>query len=201
MDAHNSKALAKIPREVLNNAIGIVVFSTARIGMHISGTTGSGIIIARLPDGSWSPPSGISVHGVSAGIGAGLVVCHCVCIINTKEGIAHFTEKRASLGSSVAIAAGPFGAVGESAKGGSSEAAQLNGNASGPVKPVLSYVKSSGLFVGVSIDGTVISERSSANASFYGKKVTVDQVLKGDVPHPQGTEVLLDVLRSAEKQI
>jgi lipid-binding SYLF domain-containing protein len=72
-------------------------------------------------------------------------------------------------------------------------------------KPVFSYVKSRGFYAGIQVDGTVVVERKDANASFYGAKVPVAQILRGDVPAqgpsgmwPVGAKTLHEVLTGAE---
>jgi lipid-binding SYLF domain-containing protein len=82
------------------------------MGFHISGATGSGILVARLPDGTWSPPSGIQVHALGAGLMIGVDIYDCVCVINSREALSAFMHTRVSLGPEVAVAAGPYGAGG-----------------------------------------------------------------------------------------
>lgn len=72
-------------------------------------------------------------------------------------------------------------------------------------KPVYSYVKSRGFYAGVQVDGTVVTERKDANAAFYGQAVTVDRILKGEVPAqgpngvwPAAAGGLFEVLKGAE---
>ncbi len=60
------------PVKVISRAVGLAIFTTGRVGFHVSGSTGSGILMARLPDGSWGPPSGIQVHVLGAGFVIGL---------------------------------------------------------------------------------------------------------------------------------
>jgi lipid-binding SYLF domain-containing protein len=52
---------------------GLAVFTILKAGFVFSGKAGSGIVVARLPDGSWSAPSCIATAGVGWGlqIGAG----------------------------------------------------------------------------------------------------------------------------------
>ncbi|KAG8164348.1 hypothetical protein KVR01_006266 [Diaporthe batatas] len=107
-----NRTLLTIPSKVINRAVGLAIFTTARAGFHVSGATGSGVIIARLPDGSWSPPSGIQVHSVGAGFMVGLDIYDCIVVINTREALEAFTKTRMSLGSDLAVVAGPWGAGG-----------------------------------------------------------------------------------------
>ncbi len=106
------RVLLTIPSKVIARAQGLAIFTTARAGFQVSGATGSGILIARKPDGSWSPPSGIQVHSVGAGFVIGLDIYDCVVVINTREALEAFTRTRMSLGSDLAVTAGPWGAGG-----------------------------------------------------------------------------------------
>ncbi|KAK2059656.1 hypothetical protein LY76DRAFT_592115 [Colletotrichum caudatum] len=238
------KAIVKIPSKVINKAVGLAIFTTARAGFNFSGATGSGVLVSRLPDGSWSPPSGIQVHALGAGFMIGIDIYDCVCVINSRDALAAFTGTRVSLGPDVAVVAGPYGAggvldVGASFGGKHAEgdktaeqqqqqqqqadakpAAADDGklrpddgkgkkrrSSSSSIKPVFSYVKSRGFYAGIQVDGTVVTERKDANAAFYGQKVTVDQIIKGQVAPqgpagmwPAGAQPLFEALRTAEQQ-
>lgn len=240
---------------MINRAVGLAIFTTARAGFHVSGATGSGVLIARLPDGSWSPPSGIQVHSLGAGFIIGIDIYDCVVVINTKEALEAFTKTRMSLGSDLAVVAGPWGAGGAvdftappSQKG--KEAAvpgQPTADAEGkPVtpppgapfekhpdelysvptvnepaaetadtterpqaskdrkpsvfkqaikQPTYSYVKSRGFYAGVQVDGTIVTERKDANAAFYGEAVSVQSILRGEIPLGSGRENWADAVR------
>lgn len=128
--------------------------------------------MARLPDGSWSPPSGFLVHTLSAGLMIGVDIYDCVCVMRTPEAVAAFTRPRVSLGGEIGLVAGPVGA------GAAVEAALAKNT-----KPVWSYMKSRGFYAGVQADGTIIIARPDANAAFYGQKgIKVDEILKRNVP-------------------
>lgn len=165
-----SKSLVKIPTEAIKTAKGLAIFTTFRTGLHISGASGSGIVVARLADGSWSPPAGFIVHTLGAGFMVGLDIYDCVCVLRTDEAVKAFTRPRLSLGGEIAVVAGPVGA-----------GAALDA-AIGAGKPAWSYMKSRGFYAGVQADGTIIVERPGANAAFYGEeKISVDRILKGEV--------------------
>lgn len=110
--ARKSRVLLTIPSKVIARAQGLAIFTAVRVGFQATGSSGSGILIARLPDGSWSPPSGIQVTSIGAGFVAGLDIYDCVIVINTREALELFTRTRLSLGSDLTVTAGPFGAGG-----------------------------------------------------------------------------------------
>ena len=69
-------ALNAIPKAVLLRAKGLAVFSVVKAGFVFSGKGGTGVVVARLPDGSWSAPSLIMTGGLGWGlqIGADITV-------------------------------------------------------------------------------------------------------------------------------
>ncbi|KAI1258821.1 hypothetical protein F5Y18DRAFT_326282 [Xylariaceae sp. FL1019] len=198
-----SKTLVKIPTSAIANARGLAIFTTFRTGLHISGAGGSGVVVSRLPDGSWSPPAGFLVHTLGAGFMIGFDVYDCVCVLNTQQAVEAFMKSaRLSLGGELAVVAGPVGAglglegaggVGRSTpasqekdklqvQGGNSRPGSSSGKKDCDGKPVWSYMKSRGFYAGVQADGTVIVNRPGANDAFYGERgISVERILKGQV--------------------
>ena len=56
------RVVMKIPTSVIRKAKGLAIFTTMRSGLWISGAGGSGVLVARKEDGTWSPPCGILLH-------------------------------------------------------------------------------------------------------------------------------------------
>jgi SH3 domain-containing YSC84-like protein 1 len=59
---------------------------------------------------------------------------------------------------------------------------------------IYSYSKSKGLFVGISIEGSVLIERKETNKAFYGKPISSREILSGSVPAPIEAEELYRAL-------
>lgn len=53
-----------IPASIIANAKGVAILSVIKAGFLFSGRAGSGIVVARLPGGGWSAPSGINTAGM-----------------------------------------------------------------------------------------------------------------------------------------
>ncbi|EEU42084.1 uncharacterized protein NECHADRAFT_105541 [Fusarium vanettenii 77-13-4] len=183
------KSMVKIPPHVLHRAAGLAIFNVLRAGAcHGSLAGGSGVVVARRPDGTWSPPSSFIVSTLGAGFVFGLDVYDCVCVLNTPEQVAAFTKPRLSLGAEGSIAVGPLGT------GGSVEATVTK-----TARPVWSYMKSRGLWAGVQIDGTIIVSRGDANSAFYNESgITARKILTEDVAWPMSAKPLFEVLRAIE---
>jgi lipid-binding SYLF domain-containing protein len=106
------RVLKKIPEKVIQNAVGLAIFTTMRTGLWISGAGGSGVLIARKEDGEWSPPSGILLHTAGLGFLVGVDIYDCVVVINNRKALDAFTKVRATLGGEISAVAGPVGVGG-----------------------------------------------------------------------------------------
>ena len=182
------KVVKKIPTSVIQNAKGLAIFTTMRTGLWVSGAGGSGVLIARQEDGTWSPPSGILLHTAGLGFLVGVDIYDCVVVINTEEALEAFTHVRCTLGSEISVSAGPVGAGGV-----------LESEVHKRQAPVFTYLKSRGFYAGVQIDGTVIIERTDENERFYGEMIPVKDILAGKVKHPPyEARGLLETVRAAQ---
>ncbi|KAF5555360.1 YSC84-like protein [Fusarium mexicanum] len=188
------KALVRIPRQFLKSAAGLAIFTAFRSGAQFTWGSGSGVVVARQPDGSWSPPSAFAVNTLSVGFMVAMDIFDCVCVLRTPEAVAAFTKPRVSFGGEVAVTAGPVG---------TGVYVDSAVNSDGAAEPIWSYVKSRGFYVGAQIDGTVITTRGKANEDFYGVEVPVVSILRGEVPArgpmwPEGYWSLNNVLREID---
>lgn len=179
----HQKIIKKIPPKAIEQAKGIAIFTVFRTGLHWSAASGSGIVVKRLPDGSWSAPSGVLVHTIGVGLMVGLDIYDVVLVLNTDAAVEQFAHPRVKLGGDVSVAAGP---VGEGRQLEVSRAASW------------SYSKSKGLYFGVQLDGTVVVERNDENARFYGRQLKAGQILAGEEPRPPQADGLYQVLAAAE---
>lgn len=60
-----------IPSALLQQAAGYAILSVLKVGMGWSAAVGTGIVVARREDGSWSPPSAVGLSSFGWGIQAG----------------------------------------------------------------------------------------------------------------------------------
>lgn len=162
----------------------ITVFKAGFLG---SGRFGSGLVVARLGDGSWSAPSAIGTVGGGFGGQIGFELTDFVFILNDSAAVKTFAQLGSiTLGGNLSIAAGPVGRNAEAAG-----AASLKG-----VSGVFAYSKTKGLFAGVSLEGSVIIERRDANEKLYGRSIKAAEILRGGIPPPPAADPLMAVLNS-----
>lgn len=184
---HPESALNAIPKAVLNKAKGFAIFTVLKAGFVWSGKAGSGVVIARLPDGTWSAPSCIATGGVGFGFQVGADISEFVVALNSQEAISAFAKGgNVTIGGQLGATAGPIGV------GGAVNTALVN------PAPVFTYSKSKGLFAGVSLEGTVLIERKDANEAFYGQPIPAVDLLSGKVPPPEAASALYETIEAAE---
>lgn len=141
-----------LPLSMLQAARGVAFLTVAKGGFIFAPRIGSGLVITRRPDGSWSAPSAIGTLGVSWGFLAGLEVTDYLITLNDDSAVKAFTSNtQLSVGAQLDIAVGPIGRSG---------AADLHASRSnGAIAAAYSYSCSRGLYAGVSLEGTIIYTR------------------------------------------
>jgi len=158
-----------------------------KAGFLGSARFGSGLVVARLADGTWSAPSAIMTAGAGFGGQIGFELTDFVFILNDASAVKTFAQAGSlTLGGNVSVAAGPIGRNAEAAG-----AASLKS-----VAGIFSYSKTKGLFAGVSLEGSGIIERRDANEKLYGTRYTAMQLLSGSVRPPAQAGPLMTVLNS-----
>ncbi|KAK6132470.1 hypothetical protein DH2020_033770 [Rehmannia glutinosa] len=56
-----------IPAAILKQAKGLAILTVAKVGLMVTYNVGTGLVVARREDGSWSPPSAIASFGFGWG--------------------------------------------------------------------------------------------------------------------------------------
>ena len=167
-----------IPPRVLRNAQGVALIRVLKGAFIFSGRIGEGLVIARLPAGSWSGPSAIATGGGGFGFQIGGQVTEFIIILNTRAAVTAFARGgNVELGGALSVAAGPLGRV--------AEAGVL------PVAAVYTYSRSQGLFAGASLEGTIFIAESGKNAKYYQQPVTPEEILSGRAVPPPSARALI----------
>ncbi|PHH54145.1 SH3 domain-containing YSC84-like protein 1 [Ceratocystis fimbriata CBS 114723] len=183
----------RIPQRIIQNAAGIAVFTCMRSGLWMTGSGGSGILIARKADGTWSPPSALILHTPTLSFIIGVDVYDCVLIINNIDALESLTQPSTTLGEDVGLIGGPL-----VMPGADEEDIQWRdlGNT------VFTYLKARGKAQKVNLNGCMLSERVNENHKFYEREVSVMDVLAGKVAkYAEQTGPLFEVIKQAEGRI
>jgi lipid-binding SYLF domain-containing protein len=165
-----------IPPALLRNAHGLVVIpSMIKLGWMIGGRHGSGVMLVKKEDGSWSQPIFVSLTGASFGFQFGAQSSDVVLAFKKDKSIRNILEGKLTLGAETSVAAGPVGR-----EASASTDAQLRAE-------IYSWSRARGLFAGVSLDGSILRVDDARNASFYQTpEVSPEQILAGSVTSRSG---------------
>nr|XP_045000199.1 SH3 domain-containing YSC84-like protein 1 isoform X3 [Jaculus jaculus] len=99
-----------IPAHVIAKAKGLAILSVIKAGFLVTARGGSGIVLARLPDGKWSAPSAIGIAGLGGGFEIGIEVSDLVIILNYDRAVEAFAKGgNLTLGGNFTVAVGPLG--------------------------------------------------------------------------------------------
>ncbi|CAG8818360.1 28240_t:CDS:2, partial [Racocetra persica] len=109
-----------IPPNILQKAKGFAIFTVIKAGFVFSGRVGSGLVVARLEDGSWSAPSAIMTGGMGFGGQLGAELTDFVIVLNSRAAVKSFMHGgNVTLGGNlidnIIVAAGPIGRNAEGA--------------------------------------------------------------------------------------
>ncbi len=161
-----------LPPRILKHARGLAIMSVAKGAFIFSGKVGEGVVVARTRHG-WSGPSFIGTGGAGWGLQFGGEVTDFVFVLNNEAAVRAFSRGgNVTLGADASVAAGPVG-----------RAAEAN---VAPTAAIYSYSRSKGLFAGVSLEGAVVATRKGANDRYYGRPVTAQEILQGQIQPPSG---------------
>jgi len=136
----------------------------------VGGKYGEGVLCARRPDGTYSPPSFYTVAGGSYGFQVGVESIDLVLVIMSDRGLQSLLKSKVKLGADVGVAAGPVGRRAAAATDVLLKA------------EIYSYSRSKGLFAGLSLEGATMFVNDDANRAFYGKELSANRILYKGVP-------------------
>jgi lipid-binding SYLF domain-containing protein len=165
-----------IPQTILSGASCVVVVPAyKKLAFGIGGEYGQGVATCRTPRG-WSAPVFVQLAGGSFGWQIGGQSTDLVLIAMNQNGLQDMLKSKFKLGADAAASAGP---VGRNAKAGTDW--KLNAE-------FLTYSRSKGLFAGLDLDGTVMSQNSDDTRAEYGSDVPFESVLKGSHAVPDNAK-------------
>ncbi len=161
-----------VPSQILSGANCVVVIPAFKKGAFVVGAQyGQGVATCRTGHG-WSAPVFVQLTGGSFGFQIGGQSTDLVLVAMNQGGLQHMLTNKFKIGGDAAAAAGP---VGRNAQAGTDW--KLNAE-------FLTYSRSKGLFAGIDLDGTVLSQNQDDTRNFYGTATPFKTILGGNVPAP-----------------
>lgn len=168
-----------IPDGIVKQATCIAVVPSLKKGAFIVGAQyGQGVVTCRTGRG-WSGPVFIRMAGGSFGFQIGGQGTDLVLVAVNDKGLQDLLKSKFKIGGDAAAAAGPVG---------------RNAQASTDLtlhSELLTYSRSKGLFAGIDLDGTTVSQNTDDTTLLYGAPHTFEEILKGNVLPPEDSRPFL----------
>jgi lipid-binding SYLF domain-containing protein len=155
-------------RSLMSRARAVLVFpNLLKAGFILGGEGGTGVLLVRGDDGTWSPPAFYRLWSGSFGLQAGVQNSEVIFTIMTQKGIDAVLDRQVKLGADASVAVGPHGAGTEAATGVALDA------------DMYSYSQASGVYAGVSFEGSFLEARTEWNKRFYAREVHSRDIVIG----------------------
>ncbi|GAB4827162.1 hypothetical protein Ancab_034051 [Ancistrocladus abbreviatus] len=182
-----------IPETILRQAKGLAVLTIVRIGAMVTYNIGTGLVVARREDSTWSPPSAICAFGVGWGAQAGGQLTDFIIVLRTADAVRTFGgNDHFSIGAGLSAAIGVAGrTVGADLRAGDGGSAAC-----------YTYSCSKGAFLGCSLEGSIFTTRTRENSRFYGSQfINASEILLGSLPSPPAAAILYQALTDLYQKI
>jgi lipid-binding SYLF domain-containing protein len=163
-----------IPMGILQQATCVGVVPGLKKGAFgWGGQYGQGVVTCRTGHG-WSAPVFIRMAGGSFGFQIGAQSTDLILVAVNDRGFQDLLKNKFKIGGDASAAAGPVGRSGQASTDWKLSA------------ELLSYSRNKGLFAGISLDGTSVSQNFEDTEIYFGGPHSFDAILKGDIPVPDG---------------
>ncbi len=173
----------RVPANELAAAKGIVLLDRTGGAFFIGAHTGYGVALKRDKSGNWSAPSFVSAAGASLGAQIGGTKDFFVVLAMTPGAAETLKESSMDWG------------VQASATGGTSHAGAEANAESQP--SVVIYSQNKGLYAGASLKGGSVKVDEDANAVYYGRPISSDQIFNRQVTPSSSEEALIKAIDEA----
>ncbi|NNE24398.1 MAG: lipid-binding SYLF domain-containing protein [Rhizobiales bacterium] len=162
--------------KVMKRAKGLIIFpSLLKAGYFVGGKSGSGVLVLKNEDGTWSYPAFYQITGGSFGLQIGVSVSQVAIVLMSDQAVDAAINGNLKLGGELGVAIGPAAVD-----------AGIDTN-----YDMLTFTISNGLFAGVALDGSTITKTPKRNHAFYGPEVKTREILIAQtVMNPKANSLL-----------
>jgi lipid-binding SYLF domain-containing protein len=177
-----------IPDKVMGDAKCIaVVPSMLKFAIGFGGNHGKGVATCRTANG-WSALAPITIAGGSWGLQLGGQAVDLVMVVMNEQGMQHLLASKFKLGGEASAAAGP---VGRDAAAGTDWKLRAE---------ILTYSRARGIFAGIDLSGSAITQDKDETRILYGKMVPFADILNGQAAISDGSAIFLTAVRKYSHQ-
>jgi SH3 domain-containing YSC84-like protein 1 len=149
-----------------------------KAGFLLGAEGGGCVLVGRDAAGSWSSPAFYSLSSGSFGFQAGIQDMQIMLLIMNDKALTALLNSQLTLGADASVALASFGG----SVGGATTTA-VGGD-------IIAYARARGLFAGLALEGSVLTNRSAWNQSYYQQDIGPRQIVVGMQAHNPGADPL-----------
>jgi lipid-binding SYLF domain-containing protein len=169
-------------RSTLRRAKAVMVCPRVfKAGFILGGQGGACVLTAKTASG-WSNPAFYGLGSGSIGLQIGVQDAQIVFLVLTDKGLAALMDSQFKIGADASVAVATIGA---GVSGATTAALRAD---------IVAFAQTRGLFAGVAIDGSLISQRSEWNHAYYGQTLAPQQIVLEHQGHNPGADPLRETL-------
>src|SRR5271165_5290648 len=171
------------PKSLLRRAKAVMVCPRIfKAGFFFGGEGGACVLLARAGNGTWSYPAFYGMGSGSFGLQIGIQDAQFVMMIMTEKGLRAILDSQFKLGADASLAIATLGAG-------------IQGSTTGALgADIVAFSQTRGLYGGISIEGSLMGQRSEANRAYYGREMGSRQIVIDMQATNPGADPLRDVL-------
>jgi lipid-binding SYLF domain-containing protein len=171
-------------QEYLRRAKAVVVCPNIFRGAFFVGGEGGGcVMLSRNDEGRWSYPAFYNMGSGSFGLQIGVQSAQVMMMIMTDNGLQALLSSQFKFGADAGLSVATLGAG-------------VNGAMStGLQADIISFSMSEGLYGGISLSGSVLSDDAGTDQSYYGSDLDARQIVIDQEGSNQGANPLREMLR------
>jgi lipid-binding SYLF domain-containing protein len=150
----------QIPPSYFENCYGVLFLSARELGILVSGTSGSGLLLSHDPHSNvWSSPLSVNLQGIGLGLSVGSEQKEMIVFFHSREMINKFATNV-----HLQLEGHSFGHWGTAC-----------GEEHHSRTTAFTFVN--GMFCGVSLEGAVLKSNKKRHRDFYGAAITPRHIL------------------------
>ncbi|GAB0115341.1 lipid-binding SYLF domain-containing protein [Acidisoma sp. C75] len=155
-----------------------------KAGFFVGGEGGRAVMLARSAVGGWNGPAFYTVASASFGLQFGAQESEMIMFIMSSKALSALMRNKFQFGANAGVAVATLG---------SSVSGATTSNA-GP--DVVVWASSSGIYAGISLDGTLVQPQTDADQAYYGQPLTSAEILLHGRGHNAGAAPLVAAINT-----
>lgn len=170
------------PLDKLRRAKAIMIIpELSKGGFLFGGQGGDGVLLVRQPAGGWSEPAFYSIGGGTLGLQVGFQTAQMVFLVMTDAALQSWLRGDVKFGTQDGVAVFDRGT--QHSDGKTSQGAN-----------VIAWVRATGAYAGITVEGTSVSFNGDQKQKYYGKRLSVTDIVTDGRAYNRGAD---DLRRSA----